>query len=273
MNLRARLGVAGLVALAILAGFVALALAAALGLVAADFHAFVADPHAPPGPGLWLGADALGRDLGARAIQGARVSLTVGTGGSILTLAIGGLLGGLAGLRGGAVDRLLVALTDAVAAIPPLITLLGASLLLGAGVLPVILAIGLSQWPAIFRSIRAEARRLRRADFVRAAEAMGAGLGHQLRVHLIPHLAPLLGTSAVLYFVHAVKVEAVLAFFGQSSQELPSWGLLLSECGSELARGIWWPLAAASAPLALLVLAAQVLADRLAADVPPHRRG
>ncbi|MEZ4452413.1 MAG: ABC transporter permease subunit [Nannocystaceae bacterium] len=268
MSLRRRLGAAGLVASAILLAFVALALAAAAGLVGADYHAFVAAPYTPPGPDLWLGADALGRDLGARAIQGARVSLAVGVGGSILTLAIGGLLGGLAGLRGGAIDRLLVALTDAVASIPPLITLLGASLLLGAGVVPVILAIGLSQWPAVFRSIRAEARRLRRADFVRAAEAMGAGLGHQLRVHLLPHLAPLLLTSAVLYFVHAVKVEAVLAYFGHSSQTLPSWGLLLAECGSELARGIWWPLVAASAPLAVLVLCAQVVADRLAEDRP-----
>lgn len=266
MSLRGRLGAPGLLALAALGIFVVIALAAAAGLVARDYQAFVAEPYAAPRPGLWLGADALGRDLGARALQGARVSLVVGTGGSILTLAIGGLLGGLAGLRGGLVDRLLVALTDAVAAIPPLITLLGASLLLGAGALPVILAIGLSQWPGLFRSIRAEARRLRRADFVRAAEAMGAGLGHQLRVHLLPHLAPLLVTSSVLYFVHAVKVEAVLAYFGRSSQEVPSWGFLLAECGSELARGIWWPLAAASAPLALLVLAAQIVADRLAAD-------
>jgi peptide/nickel transport system permease protein len=262
----ARLGAAGALAAATLAAFVLVALAAALGLVGADFHAFVADPYAPPAPGLWLGADALGRDLGARVVQGAQVSLVVGVGGALLTLGVGGLLGALAGLRGGLVDRALVALTDAVAAIPPLIALLGGALILGPGVASVIVVIGLSQWTGVFRSVRAEARRLRVADFVRAAEAMGAGWGHQLRAHLLPHLAPLLLTSAVLYFVHAIKVEALLAFFGQSAQELPSWGGLLAECGSELARGIWWPLVGASVPLALLVLAAQVVADRLSDD-------
>ncbi len=260
---RERLGLAGGLSVLLLVSFVAVAIAASTGLVAADYRSFVADPYAPPGSGLWLGADALGRDLGARVIQGAQVSLVVGVCGALLTLCTGSLLGALAGLRGGAVDRVLVAITDAIAAIPPLIALLGGALILGPGVFSVIVVIGLSQWTGVFRSVRAEARRLLSADFVRAAEAMGAGPGHQLRVHLLPHLAPLLLTSAVLYFVHAIKVEAVLAYFGQSAQELPSFGALLAECGSELARGIWWPLVGASVPLALLVLAAQVLADRL----------
>lgn len=260
---RDRLGFAGGLSLLLLVCFVVVAIAASLGLLGADYRSFVADPYAPPGPGLWLGADALGRDLGARVIQGAQVSLLVGICGALLTLCTGSLLGALAGLRGGAVDRMLVAITDAVAAIPPLIALLGGALILGPGVFSVIIVIGLSQWTGVFRSVRAEARRLRCADFFRAAEAMGAGPWHQLRVHLLPHLAPLLLTSAVLYFVHAIKVEAVLAYFGQSAQELPSFGGLLAECGSELARGIWWPLVGASVPLALLVLAAQVLADRL----------
>jgi len=259
---RQRLGLAGGLSLAVLGAFVVIALGASVGLWGADYHGFVADPYAPPGAGLWLGADALGRDLGARVLQGAQVSLVVGLGGALLTLVTGGVLGALAGFRGGIVDRLLVALTDAVAAIPPLVALLGGALLLGPGVASVIVVIGLSQWTGLFRSVRAEARRLAAADFVLAAEAMGAGPLHQLRVHLLPHLGPLLLTSAVLYFVHAIKVEALLAFFGQSSQELPSWGGLLAECGSELARGIWWPVIGASVPLALLVLAAQVVADR-----------
>lgn len=261
-----RLGRGGALALLTLAGFVAVALLAALGLVGADFFSFVAEPYAPPGAGLWLGADALGRDLGARVLQGARVSLLVGLGGAALTLALGGLLGGLAGLRGGPLDRALVALADALAAIPAIIALLGVAMLLGPGLPTVVAAIGLTQWTGLFRSVRAEAQRLRAADFYRAAEAMGAGRRHQLRHHLLPHLRPLLLTSAVLHFVHAVKVEAVLAFFGLSSAELPSWGGLLAECGGESTRGIWWPLLGASAPLALLVLAAQVLADRLAED-------
>ena len=102
----------------------------------------------------------------------------------------------------------------------------------------------------------------------RAAVAMGAGYWHRIRWHLLPRLRPLLITSLVLSFVYVVKIEAVLAFFGASSRTLPSWGRLLAESGSELARGIWWPIAAASVPLALLVLCAQIVADRLTDDEP-----
>jgi ABC-type dipeptide/oligopeptide/nickel transport system permease subunit len=68
--------------------------------------------------------------------------------------------------------------------------------------------------------------------------------------------------------VYAVKVEALLAYFGASAPDAAELGALLAESGSELARGIWWPTAAASVPLALLVLCAQVLADRLGEGEP-----
>lgn len=258
-----RLGLAGRLALAGLVGFALLALGAALGLYAADFEQAVAREHLSPGPGAWLGTDALGRDLLARTIQGARVSLAVGLGAALGLVAVGTALGALAGLRGRWTDRLLAGLTDAVAAVPPIVTLLAAALVLSPGIGTAIAAISLTQWAGVFRSVRAEALRLRAADHQRAAVAMGAGTLHTIRWHLLPRLRPLLITSLVLSFVYAVKVEALLAYFGASAQALPSWGRLLAETGSELARGIWWPTAAASVPLALLVLCAQVLADRL----------
>ncbi len=263
-----RLGLAGRLALAGLLAFGALALGAALGLYARDYAGAVGPELLSPGPGAWLGTDALGRDLLARAIQGARVSLAVGGGAALGIVALGGLLGALAGLRGGWTDRLLAGLTDAVAAVPPLVILLGAALLLAPGIDTAILAIALTQWSGVFRGVRAEALRLRASDYDRAALAMGAGVWHRLRWHLLPRLRPVLATALVLSFVHAVKVEALLAYFGASAQTLPSWGRLLAESGSELARGIWWPTAAASVPLALLVLCAQVLADRLGEGEP-----
>ena len=262
------LGVAGVVALAGLGVFIVLALGAALGLWAVGFEEAVAREHLSPGPGAWLGTDALGRDLLARTIQGARVSLAVGGGAALGLVTIGGVLGAFAGLRGGWIDRLLAGLCDALAAIPPVVTLLGAALLLRPGLATAIAAIALTQWHGVFRSVRAEALRMRSADHDRAARAMGAGTWHRVRWHLLPRLRPLLVTSLVLCFVYAVKVEALLAYFGASAQTLPSWGRLLAETGSELARGIWWPTAAASVPLALLVLCAQVLADRLGDGEP-----
>ena len=262
------LGLAGGLALAGLGAFVVLALGAWLGLWAGGFAEAMAREHLSPGPGAWLGTDALGRDLLARTIQGARVSLAVGGGAALGLVTIGGLLGALAGLRGGWTDRLLAGLCDALAAIPPVVTLLGAALLLRPGLATAIVAIAATQWHGVFRGVRAEALRMRAADHDRAARAMGAGLWHRVRWHLWPRLRPVLVSSLVLGFVYAVKVEAVLAYFGASEQALPSWGRLLAETGSELARGIWWPTAAASVPLALLVLCAQVLADRLGEGEP-----
>ena len=258
-----QVGAAGWIALAGLGVFVGLALAAKLGVIAGGFEAPVGPELMPPGPGAWLGTDALGRDLLARAIQGARVSLVVGGLAAIGMVTIGAGLGALAGMRGRWMDRALVGATDAFAAVPPLVTLLAAALVISPGVTTTALAIACTQWTAIFRSVRAEALRLRSSDHDRASVAMGAGVWHRVRWHLLPQLRPVLITAVVLAFVYAVKVEAVLAYFGASAPDLPSWGRMLAESGSELARGVWWPTLAASVPLALLVLCAQVLADRL----------
>lgn len=250
-------------AAAVLVGFVAVAIAARFGWIAGVYEAPVGPEYMAPGPGAWLGTDALGRDLLARAIQGARVSLAVGSLAACGMVAIGAGLGALAGMRGGWTERGLVALANAFAAVPPLVTLLAAALVARPGVTTAALAIACTQWTGVFRGARAEALRLRASDHDRASVGMGAGVVHRLRWHLIPQLRPVLITSLVLGFVYAVKVEAVLAYFGASAPELPSWGRMLAESGSELARGIWWPTLAACVPLALLVLCAQVLADRL----------
>lgn len=245
-----------------LAGFAVLAIGAAAGWWATRWDVPVGGSYMSPGPGAWLGTDALGYDLLAQVIQGARVSLIAGTGGAVGAVAIGGALGAWAGLRGGWVDRLLAGVTDAFAAVPPVVALLGVGLALGPGLSTVIAAIAATQWTGVFRAARAEGQRLRAADYFRAAQAMGAGTAHQIGWHVLPAMRPVLLSSLVVLFAYAVKLEALLAYLGASAQELPSWGKLLARSGSELARGVWWPTLAASVPLALLVLCAQVLADR-----------
>lgn len=254
---------AGRIALAGLVIFVGAALAAKFGVIAGEYEAAVGAEYMRPGDGAWLGTDALGRDLLARAIQGTRVSLAVGVMAACGMVAIGAGLGGVAGMRGGWADRTLIGVADAFAAVPPLVALLAVVMVAAPGLTTAALAIACTQWTAVFRSVRAEALRLRASDHDRASVAMGAGVLHRVRWHLLPQLRPVLVTAVVLGFVYAVKVEAVLAFFGASAPELPSWGRMLADSGSELARGIWWPTLAASVPLALLVLCAQVLADRL----------
>lgn len=260
--MRRSLGRAGWLALAGIGGFVVLGLGAAAGLWAQAWDVPVGRPYMSPGTGAWLGTDALGYDLWAQAVQGARVSLLAGAGGALGAVALGGALGAWAGLRGGWTDRLLSGATDAFAAVPPVVALLAMALALGPGVTTVVVAIAATQWTGVFRAARAEGQRLRAADYYRAAQAMGAGTLHQLGWHVVPALRPVLLSALVVLFAHAVKVEALLAYLGASAPELPSWGKLLARSGSELARGVWWPTLAASAPLALLVLCAQILADR-----------
>ncbi|MDC0717033.1 ABC transporter permease [Nannocystis bainbridge] len=251
----------GRLALLGLGGFAVLASGAAAGLWAQAWDVPVGRPYMSPGTAAWLGTDALGYDLFAQVVQGARVSLVAGVGGAAGAVAVGGLLGAWAGLRGGWTDRLLSGATDAFAAVPPVVALLAMALALGPGVATVVVAIAVTQWTGVFRAARAEGQRLRVADYYRAAEAMGAGALHQIGWHVVPALRPVLLSALVVLFAHAVKVEALLAYLGASAPELPSWGKLLARSGSELARGVWWPTVAASAPLALLVLCAQVLAD------------
>ncbi|WAS92154.1 ABC transporter permease [Nannocystis punicea] len=260
--MRSGLGRAGRLALFGLGGFAVLAVGAAAGLWAQAWDVPVGRPYMSPGTDAWLGTDALGYDLLAQVVQGARVSLVAGVGGAVGAVAVGGALGAWAGLRGGWTDRLLSGATDAFAAVPPVVALLAMALALGPGVATVVVAIAATQWTGVFRAARAEGQRLRAADFYRAAQAMGAGTLHQIGWHVIPALRPVLLSALVVLFAHAVKVEALLAYLGASAPELPSWGKLLARSGSELARGVWWPTLAASAPLALLVLCAQVLADR-----------
>lgn len=244
-----------------------LALGAAAGLWGQAWDVPVGRPYMSPGTGAWLGTDALGYDLWAQAVQGARVSLVAGAGGALGAVTLGGALGAWAGLRGGWADRLLSGATDAFAAVPSVVALLAVALALGPGLSTVVLAIAVTQWTGVFRAARAESQRLRAADYYRAAQAMGADTLHQIRWHVAPALRPVLLSALVVLFAYAVKVEALLAYLGASSPELPSWGKLLARSGSELARGVWWPTLAASAPLAALVLCAQVLADR---STPPR---
>jgi peptide/nickel transport system permease protein len=266
----AELGWTGRLAAGGLAAFAVLALGAAAGLWAQAWDVPVGGPYMSPGAGAWLGTDALGYDLWAQAVQGARVSLVAGGGGALGAVALGGVLGAWAGLRGGWTDRLLSGATDAFAAVPPVVALLAVALALGPGTWTVVLAIAATQWTGVFRAARAESQRLRAADYYRAAQAMGAGTLHQITWHVAPALRPVLLSALVVLFAHAVKVEALLAYLGASAPELPSWGKLLARSGSELARGVWWPTLAGSAPLALLVLCAQLLADRSA---PARPRG
>ncbi len=240
---RHRAAIAGLGLLGVL---VALALAAPL--IAA---AFGLDPAAtdlarryqPPSWDHLLGTDELGRDVFARLLFGARVSLAVGFSAALATAVIGTAIGLAAGYFGGRLDTVLMRITDGVIALPllPLLIVLAAvdpekiglprafAESESASLYRVIFIVALLGWTTVARLVRATALSLRERPFVLAARAQGAGPGRIMRVHVLPNLASPIIVATTLSAGHVILLESVLSFLGLGIQPpTPSWGNLLA---------------------------------------------
>ena len=236
----------------------------------------------PPSAAHPLGTDELGRDVLARLIQGGRISLAVGLAGALLAAAIGTAIGLVAGYLGGAVDALLMRLTDMVISLPllPLLIVLAAVDLgkLGlpvqgelAGVVRIVILMALFGWTTTARLVRASVLSLRTREFVRAAQAMGAGPARILVRHILPNAAGPLIVATTLAIGNVILVESVLSFLGLGVQPpVASWGNMLTgaqELLFEAPRLAVWP----GVLIFLSVLAFNLLGDGLQSYLDPRR--
>ena len=218
-----------------------------------------------------LGTDGFGRDLAARLLVGARVSLAVGLLAALAASGIGVLLGALAGYAGRGTDRVITVFTDAALAIPrvPLLLLLVA--LFQPGIAITVAAIGLTGWMPVARLVRAEVRGVRQRAFVEAAHALGVSAPRVVVRHVLPHAAAPALVATALGVGNAIMLEAGLSFLGLGVQPpTPSWGNMIAAGRDALVVAPWVALAPALL-VALAVLACSLLADGLEAALAGER--
>jgi peptide/nickel transport system permease protein len=219
----------------------------------------------PPSRSHWLGTDDLGRDVLARVLYGARVSLAVGVLSAAVAGASGIAIGGVAGYAGGALDAVLMRGTDAMLAVPRLPLLMIAGAVLQPSVALLVLLIGLAGWMETARVVRAEVRSLRARDFVESARAAGARQPRIVVAHLLPNAAPAVIVSITLAVARGILLESALSFFGVGVRPpAASWGNMLYQAQATLGSEPWLALAPGLCIL-LTTVAVNVTGDRLAA--------
>lgn len=249
-----RLGRIGLLALG------ALTIVGLFGPSIAPYDPFriAGEPLAGPNAHNLLGTTQSGFDVASQVLHGGRTSLLVAAVAGGGTLALGALVGAVAGWVGGRVDALLMRAVDVVIVIPKLPLLILAGAYVGRNLLGVAITIALISWPVDARVVRSQMLSLRRRTHVRAALGFGAGGFHVLRRHVSPALGPLLVARLVTAAGRAVIFEAALAFLGLGDPMRVSWGSMMSAAlrsPNLLDSGAWmWWLTAPLLSLVLLLL-------------------
>jgi peptide/nickel transport system permease protein len=228
--------------------------------------------NAPPSWSHWFGTDQYSRDVLARVLSGARISLAVASLSVLFAITIGTTYGLVAGYVGGAIDGAMMRVLDGALSIPRVLLLLavlglwhpvplsGLSLLLGG-----------TGWFALSRLVRAETMTARRLEYIGAAEALGASGGRILFRYLLPNVAGPIIVSATLSVGNVIALEAGLSYLGIGAQPpTPSWGSIFLD-GVDFYAGNWWVVLFPGLAIVATVLAFNVLGDALRDVLDPRQ--
>jgi peptide/nickel transport system permease protein len=279
----------GLIGVAILAVFTALAIAPSL--IVGPLQTAVSATGGrlePPSAAHLLGTDELGRDMLNLTVHGARISLMIGLLATFITVAVGVVIGIVAGFVGGFTDSGLMRVTDFFLVIPTFVLALiltpiiqdvvGNAATEVAGIrmslVVIIVVIGITSWSSTARIVRSQTLSLRERAFVDRARVVGASNGHIMRRHILPNVVNLIVANAVLTFAGAVLLETTLSFVGLGDPFQPSWGQTLEQARAVGAPGlgIWWYFGPPGICIVLVVLAFTLVGNALDDILNPKRR-
>ena len=207
-----------------------------------------------------------------------KVALQVGLVTALISVVIGSFLGAAAGWFGGVVDHLVIWLYTTFSSIPNLVLLVLLAYMFGGtrfeGTLfPLYVSFGATFWVGPCRVIRGETLKLRELEYVQAATAIGFSRLYILFHHILPNASHLVLINFSLLFIGAVKSEVILSFLGLGVKEGPSWGIMISQAGSEVVNGFFWQIGTATAFMFGLVLAFNIVSDALQDAFDPKHAG
>jgi peptide/nickel transport system permease protein len=270
--LRLRKRPSALIALAVVIGFVAMAICAPWispqDPIATSWGAIRKAPSAAH----WFGTDDVGRDVLSRVIWGAQASLLAGLISVSISLLIGVPIGLMAGFLEGWVDHTVSRLTDAFLACPFLILAIALAAFLGPSLTNAMVAIGISAAPIFVRLTRGQVLQIKVEDYVEAARAVGNPPWRIALVHILPNILPPLLVQSTLAIASAVIAEASLSFLGLGQQPpAPSWGSMLNTAKNFIDQAPWmaiWP----GLSIFCLVLSFNLLGDGLRDALDPKQR-
>jgi ABC-type dipeptide/oligopeptide/nickel transport system permease subunit len=224
-----------------------------------------------PSRDYWLGTDQIGRDLFSRMIFGARVSMLVGLGAQVIVVSLGVPIGALSGYLGGRIDITLSRFIDVMYAFPRLLFVILVMSMLGAGLINIFIAIGLTGWVGIARQTRAQVLGIKEKEFVDGARALGAGWIRLLFRHVLPNALTPIVVAVTFGIPEAIFTEAALSFIGVGiNPPTPSWGQMVGE-GQQYLRSYWHLCVFPSIAIAVTMLAFTFFGDGVRDALDPKQ--
>ena len=259
--------------LAIILCYVLVAMLVSLGLLGAeDYEERLGLKYLEPSAESWrhlLGTDRQGRSIFARMLYSAKIAVSIGMVSAFVGATLGSILGAIAGYFGKRIDDFIVWLYSTVQSIPYLLLLIMLTYTAGKGLFGLYVAFCATSWVGPCRMVRGEVIKLREAEYIHSAKAMGYGDWRIIFKHILPNTMHIVLVYFALLFVAAIKSEVIISFLGLGVQGEPSWGIMIKQSQAEIINGFYWQIGAATFAMFALVLCFNIFADALQDALDP----